>query len=237
MWGVVSAILSLEDGKQAIAQNPRLSSLCRNIQRVENAKSVNDIRSLLMMPLFSTNDRNYLCSPLLDQLYFNIKKKPQQWFAAICGAGYIEACTFLLDRDSTLCTFGLQPAVKEGHTDIVRLLLKNGSDVHRDNDDALQIASANGHTSIVQLLLDHGADVYARNKCALRSACLYDHTDIINLLQKYERNNHCPDIVLDTVTEIKHSDGTTAIKIGIKERRPDGSLQDLVFRMPPVNMW
>jgi ankyrin repeat protein len=51
-------------------------------------------------------------------------------------------------------------------------------------DYALKWASINGHTEIVKLLLEHGADVHAENDWALRWAYYYGHTEIVKLLTK-----------------------------------------------------
>lgn len=42
-----------------------------------------------------------------------------------------------------------------GYTEIVKLLLENGADVHADNDYALEWSSSNGHTEVVKLLKSH----------------------------------------------------------------------------------
>ena len=57
-------------------------------------------------------------------------------------------------------------AVREGHEDVVRLLLTHGGDVNAKSDDgltALMHASHNGYGKVVQVLLDHGADTNAKS--------------------------------------------------------------------------
>ena len=49
-------------------------------------------------------------------------------------------------------------AARKGHKDVVELLLKNGADIHAENDYALRMAAWNGHKDIVELLLENGAD-------------------------------------------------------------------------------
>jgi ankyrin repeat protein len=56
---------------------------------------------------------------------------------------------------------------EKGHTEVVRLLLEKGADVHTNNW-ALRWACYVGHTEIVRLLLGKGADVHADNNYALR---------------------------------------------------------------------
>jgi len=49
----------------------------------------------------------------------------------------------------------LRKAAKYGHTEVVKLLLEQGADVHADNDWALVWAADNGHKEVVKLLLEH----------------------------------------------------------------------------------
>ena len=82
----------------------------------------------------------------------------------------------------------LMVASKNGHTEIVQLLLEKGAYVNaKDNygETALMLAAANGRTEIVQLLLEKGADVNAKNEYG-RTALMYAlgnyRTEIIQLL-------------------------------------------------------
>ena len=67
----------------------------------------------------------------------------------------------------------------------VKLALKNGTDVHTQNDYALRWASGNGHKDVVELLLKNGANVHARNDYALYWASANGHKDVVELLKKY----------------------------------------------------
>ncbi|KAJ7459000.1 ankyrin repeat-containing domain protein [Mycena latifolia] len=78
----------------------------------------------------------------------------------------------------------LQCASKEGHTEIVRLLLEKGANFNAGDDDSpLQLASEAGHTEIVRLLLDKGADVnVGDDESPLHLASEEGHTEIVHLL-------------------------------------------------------
>ncbi|HRU54266.1 MAG TPA: ankyrin repeat domain-containing protein, partial [Candidatus Sumerlaeia bacterium] len=104
-------------------------------------------------------------------------------------------------------------ASKEGHTEIVKLLLAKRADVnmkHKKGLTALWMASKNGHTDVVKLLLEKGADVNVKitdrsiikefkSKCVndhnkhlfngkyltpLNTAKIMYHKDIVDLLEK-----------------------------------------------------
>ena len=75
------------------------------------------------------------------------------------------------------------------HSEIVKLLLEHGANVHTLDYWALRIAAYNGHTEIVKLLLEHGADIHARDDLALRWAARNGHTDTVELLKEWSKNN------------------------------------------------
>ena len=54
-------------------------------------------------------------------------------------------------------------ASKNGHGEVVKLLLEHGAQVDLQEENgwsALMSASQNGHGEVVKLLLEHGAQVY-----------------------------------------------------------------------------
>lgn len=74
-------------------------------------------------------------------------------------------------------------ASKNGHTEIVELLLKDGrADPSAGNNFAIQFATKNGHTEIVRLLLD---DNRVNMFCIIQIASRYGHLDIIKLILKH----------------------------------------------------
>ena len=83
---------------------------------------------------------------------------------------------------------GLVLAVKEGHLEVVRLLLEAGADKDAANTDgstALFFAAQNGHLEVVRLLLEAGADKDAADTdgwTALHIAAQEGHLEVVRLL-------------------------------------------------------
>ncbi|KAJ3287662.1 hypothetical protein HK104_008496 [Borealophlyctis nickersoniae] len=73
-------------------------------------------------------------------------------------------------------------AAGNGHLEIVRVLLKNGTDIHEHVDSALRAAARNGHLEVVELLLDNGADVHANDYEAMFLAAENGHIKVVRLL-------------------------------------------------------
>jgi ankyrin repeat protein len=90
----------------------------------------------------------------------------------------------LVWRGETLLT----TAVRNGHLDLVRLLLERGAEVNQANGygaTALDYAVGRGHEEIVSILVSSGADPSRkgyRDKTALMSASMGGHVAVIRLL-------------------------------------------------------
>lgn len=112
------------------------------------------------------------------------------------------------DGGSTALTW----AAFNGHTDIVKILIKHGADVNAKNnygDTALMDAAVTANTETAELLLKHGADVNAKTNygyTALMRAVLSRHTETVELLLK-----HGADV------NAKTNDGNTALMLATKE--------------------
>jgi ankyrin repeat protein len=82
----------------------------------------------------------------------------------------------------------LHKAAKNGHTEVVTLLLDRGADINAINCDGstpLHKAASNGHTEVVRLLLDKGADINAPSRdgsTPLHYAASDGHTEVVTLL-------------------------------------------------------
>ncbi|KAH8742671.1 putative ankyrin repeat-containing protein [Diaporthe sp. PMI_573] len=77
---------------------------------------------------------------------------------------------------------------REGHNEIVKILLDKGAAVNAQGGfygNALQAACFGGYIDIVEMLLDNGADVNAQGDIygnALQAACSQGHIEIVKML-------------------------------------------------------
>lgn len=108
----------------------------------------------------------------------------------------------------------LQWASGNGHLEIVRLLIENGANIHAKNDYALRWASEKGHLEIVQLLLENGANVHANNNLALQLASENGHLEIVKLLLENGANIHVDD---DYALQLASENGHTRVIELLKE--------------------
>ncbi|PVV02890.1 hypothetical protein BB560_002644 [Smittium megazygosporum] len=94
----------------------------------------------------------------------------------------------------------LMLASQNGHLDVVKLLLENGADVHGDIDYSLPLASMRGHAKFVKLLLDYGVDVHANNQDALRCT-----SKTVKLILEHKSDIHADnDFALRTASKNGH---------------------------------
>ena len=95
----------------------------------------------------------------------------------------------------------LLTALQNKHTDVVKLLLINGSKVNKNNskpcNTPLHYAVRNGELEIVQMLLDRGANINVqslKSKTALHIAVEDNRMDIIDILLNHGANVKISDI-------------------------------------------
>jgi len=69
-----------------------------------------------------------------------------------------------------------------GNLEKVKECLKNGVDIHFNEDAGLRLASENGHLEVVKLLLDNGADIHTGNDEALFHTCREGYYEMVKLL-------------------------------------------------------
>lgn len=77
----------------------------------------------------------------------------------------------------------LMDAVCSGKIDDVRKALTANVDINVNDGIILQMAVLWGHTEIVKLLIEHGADVHAHKHAALRCARAYKRQHLIDILE------------------------------------------------------
>jgi hypothetical protein len=95
----------------------------------------------------------------------------------------------------------LHYAVKQGHTEVIRVLVENGVDVnlgHSNGRTSLHCAIQEGYVEIVALLLANGADIYARDDSGQTSITLAEHQrnraikSLINQSRRQKEQGMCP---------------------------------------------
>jgi len=115
-----------------------------------------------------------------------------------CGCGHLEAAKLLIQAgaliDMKRYDSPILFASKEGHKDIVDLLIRNGANVNVTTvkgQHPLHFASKEGHKDIVNLLIRNGANVNVttvinvttvKGQYPLHFASRQGHKDIVNLL-------------------------------------------------------
>jgi hypothetical protein len=78
--------------------------------------------------------------------------------------------------------FLLGYATLYGHTQIVKLLLNSGANLHVDDDFCIFIASRKGFIDIVKLLIHFGANIRHRTYESIRIASFNGNLSIVKLL-------------------------------------------------------
>ena len=103
-------------------------------------------------------------------------------FIYACRKGQIDQVKYLVKQGADIHANNneaLRLASKYGKYDVVKYLVENGA---ANNDKALRLASKYGHIHIVKYLVEQGAvDIHARDK-ALRLAGEYGHIHIVKYL-------------------------------------------------------
>ena len=96
------------------------------------------------------------------------------------------------DKDTALVE-----ASKNGYTDIVKYLVKEGANIHAYRDSALVMASEYGHLDIVNVLLKEGANNNGADWLGLDSALIlasiFGHLDIVKFLVQNGADIHGQD--------------------------------------------
>jgi ankyrin repeat protein len=134
-------------------------------------------------------------TPLLEAITTDNKRIVDAALCAAANSGFIQAVELLLDAGANVHSsvhhdHPLVYASRQGHADVVALLIERGTDVHADNDSALVNASRMGHDNVVKLLIELGADIHAQDDYALRRATSHGHTSTVAVLLQRGANVH-----------------------------------------------
>jgi ankyrin repeat protein len=117
-------------------------------------------------------------------------------FALAARNGHLEVVRLLLNNYVNVHAqddYALSWAAENGHLEVVQLLLNNGANVHAGNDSALGWAAYNGHLEVVQLLFVNGADIHAGDDWALIFASRYGKLEVVRFLINNGANVHAQD--------------------------------------------
>ena len=76
----------------------------------------------------------------------------------------------------------LRWAAESDHLDVVKYLVKNGADIHAWNDYVLRWAACNGHLNAVKYLVKNGANIHSGGDWVLRYAAQSGHRDVVKYL-------------------------------------------------------
>lgn len=121
------------------------------------------------------------------------------------GRGDLRATRILFDHGFILrkgceCDQSLRTAARNGHAELVRLLLNEGADINRESEfRAIALADAcyNGHEEVVKILLDRGANVniglsniHIASRNSLEAAAYGGHLGIVQKLLDHGINTH-----------------------------------------------
>ncbi len=123
----------------------------------------------------------------------------------------------------TNATSELHFGSKNERLDRVIISLKNGANIHADDDDALGWGSYNGRIEVVKYLVGYGANIHADNDYALRSASLNGHLEVVKYLVELKpdgANIHASD---DYALRYSSSNGHLNIVKYLIELKPDGA--------------
>ena len=104
----------------------------------------------------------------------------------------------------------MQHATITGNTIIVKWCLKNGANIHANNDIALQLAAELDHLEIVKILVANGANIRANNDIALISS---NNTEIIKFLLENVKDSLSEDNIIQGLLHACNERNKEVIKL------------------------
>ena len=121
-------------------------------------------------------------TPLHELAYFGLATVAGKTISAP------ELTTIMINAKNSHSDTPLSLAAKQGHCEMVKVLLDKGADINAQGGrygNALQAASFGGYKQVVKTLLDKGADVNAQGGCygnALQAALARGHEQVVKTL-------------------------------------------------------
>ena len=110
----------------------------------------------------------------------------------------MELASLLIERGANLEEVNdegytpLMEASREGHDDLVNLLVSQGADVNRTTEDqqetALTLACAGGFLDVVKILINHKANVNLGQSTPLMEASQEGHVELVQYLIQHGAN-------------------------------------------------
>lgn len=79
---------------------------------------------------------------------------------------------------------------KHGNIRLAKLLIENGANVNAKNGEPLFHSCKNGNIEIVKLLIENGANIHDNNEQSLKISCEYNHIELVKLLIENGANIH-----------------------------------------------
>ena len=148
------------------------------------------------------------------------------------NGGFTEITRILLESSTDLSVNELgkllNEAVRENHSEIVRLLSEYGADICCDNNISLRRAAGLGSTLAVRTLLDLGADIHTKNDHPLRIAACHGHTETVEFLVEYGADLHAKN---DAAIKLAASKGNADVVCILNANGADiHSENDFAFR-------
>ncbi len=157
-------------------------------------KILNNLEDKDLVNLCQTNKKaNSLCN---DQVFWmnrvfqkfgdvggDILRKYKKDLSCSWSEYYIQ---YLRKINSTNANYYLTSGSWNGRLDFVIIALKNGANIHTNNDQALRWASRYGHLEIVKYLVSLGANIHTNNDEALIWATGNNHTEVVKYLESLE---------------------------------------------------
>lgn len=164
-------------------------------ERLDKAKTWNEIESILVQVAHKKNRINWLNSPCLDGLIYLYNSHISNEYGILeklCSSkkDYVETFKFLLGKNVTIPVNLLEIVCRCGLLEIAKVVLtlgkfKNVNEIYIKTP--LEWSCLEGHTKIVNLLLEKGAIVEIG---CLIVAIQLGHTELVQILLEHGANLH-----------------------------------------------